>query len=163
MNEIPPIERARTPDIESSVVLGRISGPIRSMPDITIERGDHTKKKLTKPQETRYVLILDQGQLYFQHYNLERHGEYNDIPQISCTIPNFIEQIEGFGETEKPLGEQFRQVRFGQGSARRTKYPIDHPDANTDYRIPFPRESFAFEESRLTISRVEKNDLTEAA
>lgn len=104
-------------DLIPEQILGRCTGPIRNREAFEIFSAGDQSLSLTKPVETRFVLVLYQdGTKGVERFRLELHGEWNDIPDTGLTPPQLLEQLTGFGEQEEAdEGRLFQRTRKAPG------------------------------------------------
>src|SRR5260221_1548715 len=112
-----PIDRWDEPTIE---ILGGCEGIIFNSGDITLIQGSGEQTTFSVPKQTRFVRIQESdGSETMAIYDLKKHGEWQDIPNMKMTPAQLAEELLGQGNGEITDGQQFETVRKAKGGASR--------------------------------------------
>lgn len=115
-------------DAPIQMILGRCEGPIFDSTHTEVETQSRKKMKIfSSPVQTQFVRVqLEDGSEQMEAYDVDRHGEWEAIPDMGMTPTQLLEELYGFGESEIEQGQQFQRTRKQPGGASRKKWQVGH-------------------------------------
>jgi hypothetical protein len=129
LDEIAQADWAQVPeeqlDIPVSIIVGKTEGELRNCELIELDTRSGKIIAYRVPMQTQFVRVtLIDGQDVMEAFDVDRHGPWQDIRDIGITPAELLEQLWGFGDSERNQGWQFQLTRKC-GSSRKY-WPIGH-------------------------------------
>ena len=99
-------------------VLYRVAGPMRDTADVALD-----DQQFLRPVQTQFVLVRrGDGMRYFERFDPQKHGEWEQIPDTGMTPSGCIEDIYAHGEEFPAIIHDFINTQKA-GSASKTHWP----------------------------------------
>jgi hypothetical protein len=112
-------------DVPVSMVVGRCEGDLRNVELYELSSVSGRVVGVCIPMVTQFVrVVLGDGTEAMEAYDPDRHGLWDDIPDIGLSPSELLEQLWGFGDTQVEQGWQFQLAR--KGGASRVYCPTGH-------------------------------------
>lgn len=113
-------------------IVGRLAGPDMDVAKVYIGT-PMFDSVFSKQQQTEFVRVITKdGKTKMMRWSdvpekIREKIKWEDVPAIEGLTPTeFLEQLEGFGDSQIPEGQQFQNARKQKGGARKTHWNPRH-------------------------------------